>query len=88
MFHQKEKKKKLCLLQDHDGTSFSPSGSLFPLTYSLRSISLVAQSCLTLCDPKDCSMPGFPVHHLLPEFIQTHIHQVGDAGGGPKMAEE
>ena len=37
------------------------------------------QSCLTLCDPMDCSMPGFPVHHQLPEFTQTHVHRVGDA---------
>ena len=41
--------------------------------------SSVIQSCLTLCDPMDCSMPGFPVHHQLPEFIQTHIHWDGDA---------
>ena len=41
--------------------------------------SSVAQSCLTLCDPMDCSMPGFAVHHQLPEFIQTHVHWVGDA---------
>ena len=34
---------------------------------------------LTLCDPMDCSMPGFPVHHQLPEFTQTHVHWVGDA---------
>ena len=34
----------------------------------------VAQSCPTLCDPMDCSMPGFPVIHHLPEFTQTHIH--------------
>ena len=40
---------------------------------------LVAQSCLTLCDPMNCSMPGLPVHHKLPEFPQTHVHQVGDA---------
>ena len=39
----------------------------------------VAQSCLTLCDPMDCSMPGFPVLHCLPEFAQTHIHWVNDA---------
>ena len=39
----------------------------------------VAQLCLTLCDPMDCSMPGFPVHHQIPEFIQTHVHQVSDA---------
>ena len=36
--------------------------------------SSVAQSCLTLCHPMDCSMPGFPVHHQLPEFTQTHAH--------------
>ena len=41
--------------------------------------SSVAQSCLTLCDPMDCSMPGFPVHHQLPELVQTHVHRVGDA---------
>ena len=33
--------------------------------------SLVAQSCLTLCDPMDCSTSGHPVHHQLPEFTQT-----------------
>ena len=36
--------------------------------------SSVAQCCLTLCDPMDCSTPGFPVHHQLPEFTQTHVH--------------
>ena len=41
--------------------------------------SSVAQSCLTLCDPMNCSTPGIPVHHQLPEFIQTHAHQVRDA---------
>ena len=41
--------------------------------------SSVAQSCLTLCDPMDGSMPGLPVHHQLPEFTQTHVHYVGDA---------
>ena len=40
---------------------------------------LVAKSCLTLCDPMDCSKPGFPVLHCLPEFAQTHVHWVGDA---------
>ena len=38
----------------------------------------VAQSCLTLCDPMNCSMPGSPVYQL-PELTQTHVHQVGDA---------
>ena len=41
--------------------------------------SSVAQSCLTLCDPMNCSMPGLPVHHQLPEFTQTHVLRVGDA---------
>ena len=41
--------------------------------------SLVTQSCLTLCNPMDYSMPGFPVHHQLPELNQTHVHWVGDA---------
>ena len=41
--------------------------------------SSVAQSCPTLCDPMSCSTPGLPVHHQLPEFTQTHVHQVGDA---------
>ena len=41
--------------------------------------SSVAQSCLTFCNPVDCSTPGFPVHHQLPKFAQTHVHRVGDA---------
>ena len=41
--------------------------------------SSVAQSCPTLCDPMNCSTPGLPVHHQFPEFIQTHVHQGGDA---------
>ena len=39
----------------------------------------VAQSCLTLCDPMDCSMPSFPILHYLPEFAQIHVHQGGHA---------
>ena len=41
--------------------------------------SSVAQSCPTLCDPMNRSLPGLPVHHQLPEFTQTHVHRVGDA---------
>ena len=41
--------------------------------------SSVTQSCPTLCDPMNRSMPGLPVHHQLPEFTQTHAHRVGDA---------
>ena len=39
----------------------------------------VAQSCPTLCDSMDCSMPGFPVYHQLPELAQTHLQWVHDA---------
>ena len=41
--------------------------------------SSVTQSCPTLCDPMNCSTPGLPVHHQLPEFTQTHVHRVGHA---------
>ena len=41
--------------------------------------SSVAQLCLTLCDPMDCSTLGLSVHHQLPEFTQTHVRWVGDA---------
>ena len=41
--------------------------------------SSAAQSCPTLCDSVNRSMPGIPVHHQLPEFTQTHVHRVGDA---------
>ena len=37
------------------------------------------KSCPTLCDPKNCSMAGLPVHYQLPEFTQAHVHRVGDA---------
>ena len=48
---------------------------------SIRSdqIRSVAQSCLTLCDPMNRSTPGLPVHHQLPEFTETHVHQVRNA---------
>ena len=39
----------------------------------------VAQSCPTLCDPMNCSTPGLPVHHQLPEFTQTQVRWVSDA---------
>ena len=42
-------------------------------------VSSVAQSCLTLCDPMDCSTAGLLVHHQLPEFTQIHVHHVCDA---------
>ena len=57
---------------------------IFPLhstsvSKGLSPFSSVTQSCLILCDPMDCSMPGFPVHHQLLELAQTHVHRVSDA---------
>ena len=49
-----------------------------PLWFSVQ-FSSVAQSCPTLCNPMNCSTPGLPVHHQLPEFTQTHVCWVGDA---------
>ena len=52
------------------------------LGYLINSLSVQfssgAQSCPALCDPMDCSMPGLPVHHHLPELTQTHVHWVSD----------
>ena len=45
----------------------------------IQSVSSVAQSCPTLCDPMNRSTPGLPVHHQLSEFTQTHVHWVDDA---------
>ena len=51
------------------------------LSYEIfkRSVSSVSQSCPTLCEPMDCSMPDFTVHHQLPELAQTHVHRVSNA---------
>ena len=46
---------------------------------TLRIYCSLTQSSLTLCDPMDCSIPGFPVLHHLPELAQIHVHWVGDA---------
>ena len=43
-------------------------------TFRILQFSSVAQSCPTLCDSMNCSIPGFPVHHQLPELAQTHVH--------------
>ena len=47
--------------------------------FVIYQFSSVAQSYLTLCDPMNRRTPGLPVHHQLPEFTQTHVHQVSDA---------
>ena len=49
------------------------------ITFSSVQFSSVAQSCLTLWDPMNCSTPGLPIYHQLPKSTQTHLHWVGDA---------
>ena len=65
------------VLQLREGSKNS-SNSFLRLFFLLMLVYIcgctVAQSCPTLCDPMDCSTPGFPVHHHLPEFAQTHVH--------------
>ena len=50
----------------------------FPILSAVQ-FSSVAQSCLTLWDPMDCSTPGLLVYHQLPELAQTHVHRVSEA---------
>ena len=79
----------LDISMDHSLTSFRPwchyllisEILLIALLWGKLSVrcSLVAQSCPTLCNPMDCSTPGFPVHHELPELTQTHVRWVTDA---------
>ena len=59
-------------------TGASTFASVLPMNISVQ-FSSVAQSCPTLCAPMNCSTPGLPVHHQLPEFTQTHVHWVSDA---------
>ena len=56
-----------------------PPITTYLFSVSMHSVSSVTQSCPTPRDPMNCSMPGFPVHHQLPEFTQTHVHRVSDA---------
>ena len=72
------------LLTHNTSTSHQISSSsslcLGPSMYvSSAQFNTVAQSCPTLCDPMDCSMPGFPVHHQFLEFTQINVHWVSDA---------
>ena len=67
-----------CILLGHRGER-DPSWSLTAWNFSSVQFSSVTQSCPTLSDPMNCSMPGLPVHHQLPEFTQTHAHRVSDA---------
>ena len=59
-----------------------PIGQIFSYIFRNKhsvSISIQSLSHVQLCDPMDCSTPGFPGHHQLPEFTQTHVHWVSDA---------
>ena len=63
---------------DHCLTPARPSRIITSLLLDTQ-FSSVSQSCPTLCNPKNRSMPGLPVHHQFPEFTQTHAHRVSDA---------
>ena len=60
-------------------TKFTAAWVLEQKNSSSVQFSSVAQPCPTLCNPMNCSTPGLPVHHQLPELTQTHVHQVSDA---------
>ena len=63
----------------HQQCSIKKDLDLYCVIPSSVQFSSVAQSCPTLHDPMNRSMPGLPVHHQLPEFAQTHVHRVSDA---------
>ena len=71
----------LKILQDTVWLKEQGEGRRATLTFLFGSVqfSSVTQSCPTLCDPMNCSTPGLPVHHQLPEFTQTLVHRVSDA---------
>ena len=52
---------------------------IYLTSFPWKPLWLIQFTCLTLCDPMDCSMPDFPLHHQLSEFTHTHVHWVGDA---------
>ena len=60
-------------------TMFHQCDFIYSNFLSSVQFSSVAQSCLTFCDPMDCSTPVFPAHHQLLQLAQTHVHWVGDA---------
>ena len=76
--HFTEQSQETGLLWEHDGSHLS---QLIWMTAASFPVCLLssAQSSPTLCNPMNRSTPGLPVHHKLPEFTQTHAHQVGDA---------
>ena len=88
LFSNKEKRSERVVVVDGGRGARDKCGVLCHPTFKLHLKSWVSetqlsvqfsQSCPTLCDPVNRSTPGLPVHHQLPEFIQTHVHRVGDA---------
>ena len=77
MSHLSDLSSIVSALPDHRWERFSAFKNQCDL-FSFQ-FSSVAQSCPTLCDPMNRSMPGLPVYHQLPESTQTHVHRVGDA---------
>ena len=69
--------------KDYSGHSpvfpFWKGGCELSVQFSSFQLILVAQSCPIICNAMNCSTPGLPVHHQLPEFIETHVHWVRDA---------
>ena len=63
--------------RSHKRCQFDPW--VWKIPWSSVQFSSVTQSCPILCDPMNCSMPGLPDYHQLPDFTQTHVHRVGDA---------
>ena len=61
------------------GSLGSPGVSVWCRGGDVHSVTSVTQSCPAFCNPLDCSIPGFPVHHQLTEFTQTDVHRVDDA---------
>ena len=65
---------RLSLIQNWVSKYALPTSKVTSTKWMVQ-FSSVAQPCPTLCDPMNCSTPGLPVHHQLPEFTQTHVHE-------------
>ena len=75
---RKRKNRVVVLLFNGYRVSVLQDEKVLEICYDFQ-FSSVAQSCPTICDPMNCSTPGLPVHHQIPESTQTHVHCVSDA---------
>ena len=66
------------MIKDYISHRISPLLGFLKTSLTVQ-FSSVAQLCPTLCNPMDCSTPGLPIHHQLPELALTHVHRIGDA---------